>query len=246
MQPAKVITALISIILLLTIANFIGILNLYGKFNSLTGEAVAAEEQELLANDFDDEQQKADNELQEQEEQQRIKVSADDDPAKGSADAAVTIIEFSDFECPYSARFSTQTLPLIEENYIKTGKVIFVFRDFPLSFHQNAQKAAQAAACANEQGKFWEYHDKLFENQQFLDIASLKQYAQDLELDSEKFNNCLDSGKMTSEIRKDLRDAQNYGVTGTPSIFINGILVKGAQPYSALRKIIEQELDLKQ
>lgn len=172
----------------------------------------------------------------------RIAASADDDTVRGSKDAPVTIIEFSDFECPFCTRFYEQTLPLIEENYIKTGKVKFIYRDFPLSFHKNAQKAAEAAECADEQGKFWEMHDKIFENQNALDVTSLKQYAKDLGLDTTKFDSCLDSGKYADEVQRDFTDGQSYGVSGTPTFFINGIEVVGAQPYNTFEQIIEQEL----
>lgn len=172
----------------------------------------------------------------------RLNVSADDDPVKGSNDAPVTIIEFSDFECPFCERFYTQTLPLIDSDYIQTGKVKFVYRDFPLSFHRNATKAAEAADCANEQGKFWEYHDKIYENQNDIGIASLKQYAVDLGLDAQAFNTCLDSGKMTQEVQKDAQDGRAYGVQGTPTFFINGIRLVGAQPYENFQQVIDQEL----
>ncbi len=174
---------------------------------------------------------------------ENVNVSIDDDPVKGSENALVTIIEFSEYQCPFCKRFFEQTLPQIEENYIETGKVRYVFRDFPLSFHQYAQKAAEASECADEQGKFWEYHDKLFENQDALDINSLKQYAKDLGLDTAKFSSCLDSGKMASEVEKDFTDGSEYGVGGTPGFFINGIKVVGAQPYSVFEEIIEQELN---
>lgn len=184
---------------------------------------------------------------------QRIQASVDDDPVKGSGNASVTIIEFGDFQCPFCANFYTQTLPLIKENYINTGKVKFVYRDFPLDIscntsmnrqlHPNACKAAEAAECADNQGKFWEYHDKLFENQQSLDITSLKQYAEDLGLDAAEFNNCLDSGEMTSEVQNDINDALSYGVEGTPAFFINGIFVSGSQPFSVFQQIIEEELN---
>lgn len=173
----------------------------------------------------------------------RAQVSVDDDPAKGSATAPVTIIEFSDFECPFCARFYSQTLSQIEKNYIETGKVKFVYRDFPLSFHPNAQKAAEAAECADEQGKFWELHDKIFDNQQAIAVSNLKQYAQEIGLNTAQFNSCLDSGQMVSEVKKDFQDGQSYGVTGTPGFFINGIPVSGAQPYSVFEGIIEQELN---
>ena len=163
------------------------------------------------------------------QEPSRAQVSADDDAVKGSADAPVTIIEFSDFQCPFCARFYSQTLGEIDDKYIKTGKVKLVFRDFPLSFHQNAQKAAEAAECAEEQGKFWEMHDKLF--------------AKDLGLDSAKFDECLVSDKYASEVQKDFKDGQGAGISGTPSFFINGVKLVGAQPFSAFQQVIEQELN---
>ena len=172
----------------------------------------------------------------------KVKVSMDDDTVKGDKNAKVTIIEFSDFQCPFCGKFYSQTLPLIEENYIKTGKVKLVYRDFPLSFHQNAQKAAEAAECADEQGKFWEYHNTIYDNQNTLDINNLKQYAANLNLDTSKFESCLDSGKMTSEVQKDLKDGQSYGVEGTPAFFINGIPLSGAQPYQVFEQVIESQL----
>lgn len=171
-----------------------------------------------------------------------VEVSADDDASKGSDNAPVVMIEFSDFECPFCARFWSDTLPQIEEEYIDTGKVKFVYRDFPLGFHQNAQKAAEAAECAEDQGKYWEYHDKIFENQRAIDVASLKQYAKDLDLDSQKFDDCLDSGKYASEVQKDFQDGQAAGVTGTPAFFINGQKVTGAQPFSNFKQVIDSEL----
>ena len=169
--------------------------------------------------------------------------SADNDPVKGSKDAPVTIIEFSDFECSFCARHYSQTLPHIEENYIQTGKVKLIFRDYPLGFHQYAKKAAEASECADEQDKYWEYHDKLFENQNALDIESLKQYAVDLGLDATTFNECLDSGTMASEVEKDFQDGVGYGVTGSPTFVINEVKVVGSQPYEMFEQIIEQELN---
>ncbi|MBI2548217.1 thioredoxin domain-containing protein [Candidatus Woesearchaeota archaeon] len=169
-------------------------------------------------------------------------VSADDDAAKGSSKAPITIIEFSDFQCPYCGRFYAETLPLIKEKYIDTGKVQFVYRDFPLGFHQHAQKAAEAAECAGEQEKYWEYHNLLFENQNALDTTSLKAYAKQLGLNTGEFNQCLDEGKMTAEVQNDFEQGSRYGVTGTPAFFINGVEIVGAQPYAAFEQIIEQEL----
>jgi protein-disulfide isomerase len=118
-----------------------------------------------------------------------------------------------------------------------------VYRDFPLtSIHQYAQKAAEASECADDQGKFWEYHDLLFANQSTLDVDSLKGYAAELDLDTATFNDCLDEGKQSSEVEKDSQDAQAAGVTGTPAFFINGQLVSGAQPFSVFQQVIDQLL----
>ena len=120
----------------------------------------------------------------------------------------------------------------------KQGNIKFVYRDFPLSGHQNAQKAAEASECADEQGKFWEYHDLLFENQEVLDVASLKIYAADLSLDADTFNECLDSGSMADEVQKDFDDGTKAGVDGTPAFFINDKLLSGALPFSAFEQAI--------
>jgi len=173
---------------------------------------------------------------------EKVVVGIDDDSVKGSEDAPVTIIEFSDYECPFCERFYVQTLPQLQKNYIDTGKVKFVFRDFPLSFHLNATKAAVAAECAGEQTKYWEYHDTLFQHQNALDNKSLKQYAINLGLDTASFNQCLDSGAMLEEIQKDLQEGKKLGISGTPTFFINGIRVVGAQPYEAFKQVIEREL----
>lgn len=178
--------------------------------------------------------------------------SADDDPYWGPVDAPVTIIEFSDFQCPFCQRFFDQTLPQIKQQY--EGQVKFVYRDFPISsIHAWAQKAGEAAECADDQGKFWEYHDLIFENQSALNttlqteglngvLDTFKSYAADLGLDSAEFNDCLDSGKHTSEVQKDLQDGQAAGVTGTPGFFINGVHVKGAQPFSVFQQVIDAAL----
>jgi protein-disulfide isomerase len=166
----------------------------------------------------------------------------DDDSIKGDKDAPVTIVEFSDYECPFCARFYSQTYGQIDEEYIKTGKVKLVYRDFPLSFHRNAQKAAEAAECAGEQDKYYEMHDKLFEDGVTGGVSAFKQYASDLELDTNDFNDCLDSGEMAGEVTKDFQDGQVVGITGTPGFIINGQLVSGAQPFSAFKQVIDAEL----
>jgi protein-disulfide isomerase len=132
--------------------------------------------------------------------------------------------------------------------------VKYVFRDYPLSFHQYAEKAAEAADCADEQGKYWEYHDLLFENQTAQNatlqtdglegvLSAFKSYAADLGLDTATFDDCLDSGKYTSEVQNDIQDGQAYGVSGTPAFFINGQLVSGAQPFSVFQQVIDAALE---
>jgi protein-disulfide isomerase len=169
-------------------------------------------------------------------------VSADDDAVKGDPNAPVTIIEFSDYECPFCAKFYAQTLPELDEKYIKTGKVKLVYRDFPLGNHRYAQKAAEAAECAGEQGKYYEMHDKLFDNGVTGGVDEYKIFAEEIGLDTEEFNECLDNGKMESEVKKDLQDGIAAGVDGTPAFFVNGIRVSGAQPFGVFEQIIEQEL----
>lgn len=169
-------------------------------------------------------------------------VLIDDDAIKGDINAPVTIVEFSDYECPFCAKYVEQTMPQIMENYVDTGKVNYVFRDFPLSFHQNAQKAGEAAECAGEQDMYWEMHDVLFANNEALDIDSLKSYAEELGLDTETFNSCLDNGDMAAEVEADMAQGAEYGVQGTPAFFINGEMISGAMPYSVFEEAIEAAL----
>ncbi|RMG44365.1 MAG: hypothetical protein D6718_10145 [Acidobacteria bacterium] len=169
----------------------------------------------------------------------RVEIDEGDNPAIGPANAPVKIIEFSDFQCPYCQR-AKGTLEKLREHY--GNKIRIVFRDFPLSFHQNAEKAAEAAGCAYEQGKFWEMHDKLFENQRALEVEKLYTYAEQIGLDQEAFKECLDSGRRSQEVRADIQAGQKVGVQGTPAFFINGRFVSGAQPYENFAKIIDEEL----
>ena len=170
----------------------------------------------------------------------RTVVVADDDPAKGPADAPVTIIEFSDFQCPYCSRVNP-TLARLKDRYGDSIRI--VFRDFPiLQLHAQAAKAAEAGACANDQGKFWPMHDLMFANQARLDVTSLKQHAATLGLDAAAFEKCLDSGKHTAEWQKDSADAAKAGVQSTPAFFVNGRPVIGAQPYEAFAEVVNDEL----
>lgn len=166
----------------------------------------------------------------------------DDDAFKGDPDAPITIVEFSDFQCPFCSRFYENTLPELKKEYIDTGKVKIVYRDFPLSFHPEAQGGAEAAECANDQGKFWEMHDKIFENQAIMGTSSYKAWAEELGLDTEQFNSCLDNGDKTAEVRADFAAGQAAGVSGTPTFFINGQKIVGAQPFSVFKQAIDAEL----
>ena len=228
-----VLTILIGIVLVLTFINLYWTANLANQLALLTG-GVGGADGELLR-----EVQPQQPPQQQEQQPSRIEVSIDDDPSIGPENAPITIVEFSDFRCPFCAK-AKPTITQILETY--GAQIRFVYRDFPILGPQS-QKVAEAAECADEQGKFWEYHDMLFANQQALDNPNkLKQLAADLGLDTARFNDCLDSGKMASEVENDIRDGQNYGVRGTPAFFINGILVSGAQPFSVFQQIIEEEL----
>ena len=165
------------------------------------------------------------------------------DPVIGNADAPVTIVEFSDFQCPFCARFYSQTYLTLKEEYVDTGKVKIVFRDFPLGFHPEAEPSAIAAECAHEQGKFWEFHDLIFENQGIMSASAYLDWAEQLSLDMTQFTDCVDSQKYKSEVAKDYNDGGRLGITGTPGFFVNGQLLTGAQPYSVFAAAIEAELN---
>ena len=160
-------------------------------------------------------------------------------PSHGPANAPVTIVEFSDFECPFCSRV-VPTLKQVEQNY--GDKVRLVYRQFPLGMHQHAQKAAEASLCANEQGKFWEMHDKMFAQQQALSVDGLKAKAGEIGLDADRFNQCLDTAKYADQIKADVKAGAQAGVSGTPAMFVNGIFVNGAVPYEQLAKMIDEEL----
>jgi protein-disulfide isomerase len=170
----------------------------------------------------------------------RVDVASDGFPALGPASAPVTIIEFSDFECPFCAQLFP-TMKEVEKKY--AGKVRRVFRQFPLhTIHPNAQKAAEASLCAADQGRFWELHDAMFGNPRNLGVETLKAKAAELKLNAAAFNECLDSGKHAARVKQDVTDGTRAGVTGTPAIFINGRFLSGAQPLSTVSAIIDDEL----
>ena len=189
-----------------------------------------------------------------------VEIDVGDNPAKGPADARVTIVEFSDFQGPNCARFAQETLPQILSDY--GDKIRFVFMNAPLASDAYAEKAAEAGECASEQGNFWEYHDLLFQNQEALTVLvtldpaagllkvvdSLKGYADQLGLDTAKFDDCLDSGKMANALQVDLqvahKAAQDAGLTsfGLPGFFINGDYLSGAKPYDVFKQLIDAAL----
>jgi protein-disulfide isomerase len=160
-------------------------------------------------------------------------------PARGAPNAKVTIVEFSDFQCPFCAR----TQPVVQEVLKRyDGKVRIVFRDFPLSFHGDAAKAAEAGHCADELGRFWPLHDWMFDHQHNLAVDDLKGAATQLGLDRKKFDACLDSGRYADAVAANQKDGEKAGVTGTPAFFINGAMIKGAQPFSEFQAIIDRAL----
>jgi protein-disulfide isomerase len=166
-------------------------------------------------------------------------VATDNRPAKGPEKAPITMIEFSDFQCP----FCLSAFPTVQ-NVLSTygDRIHFVYRHYPLANHPRARPAAEAAACANEQGKFWAYHDRLFGNQQLLEDADLKQHAAQLGMDAAQFNACYDSRKYSADIDADIRAGDEAGVSGTPAFYINGRMLSGAQPFEVFKQIIDEEL----
>ena len=161
-------------------------------------------------------------------------------PVKGPKDAPITIIEFSDFECPYCSR-ANNTVEEVLKKY--PNKVKVVFKNLPLPFHKEAKPAAAAALAAGEQGKFWEMHDALFANQRGLNSAFYKTTAEKLGLDVDKFITDMKSEKVQKQIEEDTKLASQNGITGTPGFFINGVLLKGAQPLPAFQRVIDRWLE---
>jgi len=182
-------------------------------------------------------------------------ISIDDDPVKGDPNAPLTIIEFSDFQCPFCSRFYSQTLPLLEENYIDTGKIKLVFKDLPLDrLHPNARATHIAAECADELGKFWEYHDILFEKQsQWQSLSpsnldsTLTNFAAGLGMQSTEFQACMESQEIADEVNDDTLLAASYSTTGTPTFFIGNekdgfTKLVGAQPFAAFKTMIDSKI----
>ncbi len=171
-------------------------------------------------------------------------------PTLGAKDAKVTVIDFSDPQCPFCERFENNTYPQLFDTYIKTNKIKFAYRHYPLnSIHPNAQKASEALECANEQNKFWEYQKLIFKNQSTWSsqpltdaINSFTGYAGELNLNTDQFRSCLDTNKYEENVQKDITEGNLVGVDGTPTFFINGQRLVGAQPFAQIQQLIEQEL----
>jgi len=186
-----------------------------------------------------------------------IVLSLTDAPTEGKPNAPVTLVEFTDYECSFCARHVKETYPQLKHDYIETGKVRYVFRNFPLeSIHKQSFKAHEAATCAADQGKFWEMHDRLFASQPALTPPQLITYAQAVGLDAEKFQACFNADAHAAQIRKDISDGERAGVTGTPTFFLgsttpnsptlkvtNTLIV--AKPYSAFKEAIDALLAAK-
>ena len=183
------------------------------------------------------------------EEPARVRISLTGAAAvKGNDNAPVTIVEYSDYQCPYCARFFSQTLPGLLRDYVEKGKVNLVYKDLPLPFHQNAKSAAIAARCAGDQDDYWGMHDLLFENNPVWSASAnveelFVSYADKLKMNTVKFKECLSSGKFDKLIEANIVEANNAGLSGTPSFLINGLSIVGAQPYTVFKQIIEEELN---
>lgn len=181
-------------------------------------------------------------------------VNVDGAPSKGAARAKVTVVEFSDYECPFCARHTRETWPLLEREYIKTAKVKYIFRDFPIpTLHKQAMKAHEAARCAGEQNKYWDMHNLLFANSPAIGRTALLDYAARTGLESKEFERCLDSGKQLTRIQQDISEGRRAGVSGTPTFFLgltpsNGAkmqavtVLRGAQSLAAFKQAIDRLL----
>ncbi len=171
----------------------------------------------------------------------RITVPVDNSPALGPDTAPVTLVEFGDYQCPFCKRFHDQVLPVLLKQY--DGKFRFVFRSDPVrAIHVYAQRAAEAAQCARDQQKFWDYQDLLFQDTQRLAKSDLLAYSGQVKLDMKQFQDCLESGQHTPDVERDYQDGVKLGVSGTPTFFINGRLLTGAQPLAAFTAVIDAEL----
>ena len=176
----------------------------------------------------------------------KVNVSTGPFPVLGDKNAKVTVVEFADFQCPFCEQWFSNVESSLIKDYVNTGKVKFAFRNYAF-LGQESTWAAEASYCANEQGKFWDYHDYLYkhqgqENSGAFSKANLEQFASDLGLNTSQFNQCLEQDKYASQVASEVKEGQTAGVNGTPTSFVDGQSVVGAQPYSAFKTLIDQEL----
>lgn len=177
---------------------------------------------------------------------EKVDVAIGSYPLLGNKDAKVTVIEFSDFQCPFCEKWYTEVGKNLKKDYIDTGKVKFAYRNYAF-LGQESTWAAEAASCANEQGKFWEYHDYLFDHQGGENVGAfskdnLKKFASEVGLNTDQFNSCLDTDKYAKQVADDTEAGQKAGVNGTPATFVNGQILVGAVPYDQLKTLIDKEL----
>jgi protein-disulfide isomerase len=183
-----------------------------------------------------------------------VSLSLEGTPMMGDDKARIAIVEFSDYQCPFCAMHAIQALPQIVSQYVKTGKVRYFFKDFPIeAVHPQAFKEAEAARCAGEQGKYWEMHDRLLKNQRPQVVNELPAHAVALGLDAPRFQRCLDSGTYAAQVRKDIREGMKYSIQGTPTFFVGTLdregvgmnavmMLYGAQQYPAFQKAFDRML----
>ncbi len=180
---------------------------------------------------------------------QSATVSIDESPTMGKRDAQLVLVEFSDYECPFCARFNSEVLKQIKREYIDTGRLRFVYKDFPLPFHQNAVKASMAARCAGDQGRYWEMHDVLLENQQ--NLGDVDGFVKRTGLNAAIFNECMDGRKFEDAVLRDLGEGRELGINGTPTFIlgrldasgkVSGEIIQGAMPYAVFKSKIDSLL----
>ncbi|MBI2082202.1 MAG: thioredoxin domain-containing protein [Deltaproteobacteria bacterium] len=169
----------------------------------------------------------------------KLEIPEGDAPALGPKDAPIRLVEYTDYECPFCGRARDAVNQVLKEY---KGKVRYVIKDFPLSFHKNAFKAHEAAHCAGDQGKYWEMNKKIWGNQRAITEEDLKKYASEIQLKTNNFEECMSSGKFASLIRQNVQEGQDVGVSGTPAFFINGRPLSGARPFEAFKEIIDGQL----
>ncbi len=169
----------------------------------------------------------------------KVEIEEGDWPAQGPKGAPIRLVEFTDYQCPFCSRARPAINQVLDEY---KGKVRYILRDFPLSFHKDSIKAHEAAHCAGDQGKYWEMNKKLWENQKAIAVEDLKKYAGEIHLKKDPFNQCLDSGKYQAKVQESVQYGQKVGVSGTPAFFINGRMISGARPFASFKEIIDDEL----